>query len=84
MNNIVPEPVITCPHCKVPVLIQEMNCSIFRHGVYKNTGLQIDPHAAKNICDQLVRDSAIYGCGKPFRIVLDPSGGMVAITCDYI
>jgi hypothetical protein len=82
MNNIVT--IVICPHCKIPVIIQKLNCAIFRHGVYKTTGFQIDPHLPKNICDQLAKESAIYGCGKPFQVIFDPSGEMIAITCDYI
>jgi hypothetical protein len=43
--------IITCPHCSDYIIITEINCDIFRHGVFINTGKQIDPHANKKICD---------------------------------
>ena len=78
------EPIVVCPHCKDPALIQKMNCAIFRHGIRKFDGIQMDPHAPKDVCDRLVKDNAIYGCGKPFRVQIDLSGIMVAVECDYI
>jgi len=41
MNTII----INCPN--IPVIIEEINCGVFRHGVIKKTGLQIDPHLSK-------------------------------------
>ena len=40
---------VTCPHCTKPILVyvKDINCAIFRHGVYKKTGLQIDSHSPK-------------------------------------
>jgi hypothetical protein len=46
----------------------------------KNTGLQIDPHSNKEICDNLIKTNAIYGCGKPFMI----NENLEIILCDYI
>lgn len=77
--------VIICPHCKDPVLIQQMNCGIFRHGSYKHNGQQIDPHANKDVCDQLLANNLIFGCGKPFQILYQESDGSFQIAiCDYI
>lgn len=59
--------IIQCPHCNEFCLIEEINCGIFRHGVYKNTLQQIYPHSTKEECEQL--QNLIYGCGKPFEIV---------------
>jgi hypothetical protein len=76
--------VITCPHCKEPVLIEKLNCGIFRHGQYKTTGKQVGPHSSKEKCDNLIRTNAIYGCGKPFQIKKTDEGNQVATECDYI
>jgi hypothetical protein len=76
--------VVICPHCKLYIEIQEINCAIFRHGVLKLSGEQINPHAPKAVCDQLVETNAIYGCGKPFKLVKDTSDQWVGIECDYI
>ena len=28
--------IVECPHCKNPVLIEKLNCCIFRHGILKH------------------------------------------------
>ena len=78
---------IICPHadCKLSVIIdpREINCAIFRHGVYKKTGCQMSPHAPKQYCDQVFKQGLIYGCGKPFKLI-KTDGKIVAVVCDYI
>lgn len=74
---------VTCPHCNGNVIIEQINCAIFRHGVFKNNGEQINPHLSKNECDRLVESNLIYGCGKPFR-VLFKNNILEAEICDYI
>jgi hypothetical protein len=69
----------TCPHCKGTVIIEQVNCSIFRHGVFKRSGKQIPPHAPKEDCDNWAKNNDIYGCGKPFKLVDGK-----AVECDYI
>ena len=59
---------IKCPHCNEFIHIEKLNCRIFRHGVMKNDYKQIDPHLSKNMCDYLLKNNEIYGCGKPFMI----------------
>jgi hypothetical protein len=61
--------IVYCPHCEDAIQIQEINCGIFRHGVYKETMEQIDQHSSEEIVDNLIKDDKIYGCGQPFRIV---------------
>lgn len=73
------ELVVTCPHCNIPILIEKLNCRIFRHGVFKTTGKQIHPHAPKELCDLYIRNDMIYGCSKPFQVIGDN-----AVACDYI
>jgi hypothetical protein len=78
MNNIV-----TCPHCKEYVEILELNCRIFRHGIYKNNNQQMNPHASKEECEYLIDNNLIYGCGKPFMIeMIDNTYN--PFICDYI
>jgi hypothetical protein len=77
------EKVVMCPHCNEAVLIYELNCCIFRHGSFKQTFTQMDPHCPKEECDRLVQLGLIYGCGKPF-IVTEKDGLLVADICDYI
>jgi len=79
--------VFNCPHCDSLIQVEknQVNCTIFRHGQYKSTGEQIPPHSSKEICDSLVKQNLIYGCGKPFKLLLD-SNNIVshAEICDYI
>ena len=74
---------IECPHCGGIIEIIQMNCGIFRHGVLKANNQQINPHASKEICDELFTKELIYGCGKPFRIVCE-NGTFMVVICDYI
>ena len=77
---------IECPHCLHQIIIMknEINCAIFRHGVLKKNGLQMPPHLEKRICDELVRQDLIYGCGKPFKLVKNDKNEVVPVICDYI
>jgi DNA-directed RNA polymerase subunit RPC12/RpoP len=76
--------IIDCPHCKHNIVINnnEINCKIFRHGTYKDSFLQIDPHLDKENCDKLFDDGKIYGCGKPFELV-EQNDTYVPIKCEY-
>ena len=69
--------IINCPHCDMPIIIEELNCGIFRCGIYKDTFKQVDPHLSKEECDKL--GDTIYGCGKPFQY-----RNNVISKCDYI
>lgn len=74
---------VQCPHCEEYVVIEQINCAIFRHGVMKTNLAQINPHLAKSECDKLKEQDLIYGCGKPFKIV-NENNEWKAIECDYI
>lgn len=82
MNNGA-EFLITCPHCLDIIMIEKINCGIFRHGVFKNTLEQIPPHSTKEFCDRLFEEDEIYGCGKPFEIKY-VDGNFETKICDYI
>ncbi len=82
---------ISCPHCEnlVEINISQINCTIFRHGIYKKNMTQIHPHASKDFCDNLVKYNEIYGCGKPFKLFYNrnPTNNVVrfyAEICDYV
>ena len=75
--------VLTCPNCNEYVLIEKLNCKIFRHGVFKRTCRQINPHSTKTQCDLYVEKQLIYGCGKPFFIIIKNNIFFIEI-CDYI
>ena len=74
--------VVTCPHCNLFVLIEAVNCAIFRHGVIIKSNQQIPPHSSKDECEKYIKDG-INGCGKPFKI-FEKNNEYVAETCDYI
>jgi hypothetical protein len=76
---------IKCPHCELQIIIykNEINCAIFRHGVLKNSGIQIGPHSSKEECEDLVMKDLIYGCGKPFKLE-NNNKEYNPVICDYI
>jgi hypothetical protein len=76
--------VIDCPHCKEHILIEKLNCCIFRHGILKSNGKQIDPHSSKELCDFYIQKDLIFGCGKPFQIIKNDKNEFISVICDYI
>ena len=75
--------IVNCPHCLMCIIIEELNCCIFRHGTLIESGKQIDPHSSMELCNYYVEQKKIYGCGKPFRIVIQ-NNEYVPVPCDYI
>ena len=78
---------ITCPHCKelIYILKSEINCNVFRHGIYKHNLQQMDPHAPKEMCEKLKNEDLIIGCGKPFTLVFNKEDNTFkSVVCDYI
>jgi len=67
--------IISCPYpdCNISIEIIEINCAIFRCGICKDTGKQIEPHSPKEECDR------IWGCGRPFQLIYGK-----LFPCDYI
>jgi hypothetical protein len=72
--------IIHCPHCNIIIEILELNCRIFRCGIFKHSGLQLPPHTDKEACDYYKDNDLIYGCGKPFMIDINHD----VKKCDYI
>lgn len=77
--------ILICPYCECEIWIyrDEIACGIYRHGVYKMNGEQINPHMGKMECDRLYERGEIYGCGKPFRVVIVDSEMRIE-ECGYI
>ena len=75
--------IVNCPHCNIPVLIEQLNCKIFRHGIFKSNNIQINPHSSKQDCDYYINNDLIYGCGRPFRIV-ENNNEIETEICEYI
>ena len=77
--------IFKCKHCNEEFIINErdFNCMILRHGSYKINYMNINPHLPKNECDSLFETGAIYGCGKPLKIIYQDNKYDIVI-CDYI
>jgi hypothetical protein len=76
---------VKCPHCEgmMELPINELNCRIFRHGVLKCNTQQVNPHLSKQECDNLVQHDLVFGCCRPFIIVVNENKYYINI-CDYI
>ena len=74
-----------CPQCNLEIIvnIHELNCKIFRHGIYKNNYTQVNPHLSYEECEKLINTDNIIGCCKPFQIITI-NNKLYAIKCDYI
>ena len=75
--------IVYCPNCKKPILLESLNCNIFRHGVFKSNLQQMNPHETKENCMKFKKEKIIYGCGKPFTTKIIKNK-LKAIKCDYI
>jgi len=73
--------VVECPSCGQYIEILSINCTIFRCGIFKDSGLQINPHTPKEECNRLFKEGLIYGCGKPFKVIDKKTPPEI---CDYI
>ena len=80
--------ILECPHCNnlIQILKSQINCAIFRHGVFKTTFLQMCPHESKENCDKFINEELIYGCGKPCKLIIEneTSEEYKLIVCEYI
>lgn len=74
---------IECPHCNGVVLIEKINCGIFRHGYNIHTKKQINPHESKVKCEEYAQDPNYVGCCKPFS-VKQTGNGLIVSKCDYV
>ena len=72
--------IIQCPHCSIFIEIVEINCKIFRCGIFKHNFQQIPPHLSESECNALALSGNIYRCSKPF--ILDDDS--TPQKCDYI
>lgn len=75
--------IVECPHCHEYIWIDEINCRIFRHAVFKRTFQCIPPHSSKEECDRFLNEGMVYGCTKPFMLH-ERDGKWVPEVCDYI
>ena len=62
--------VFRCPHCKISIEILELNCGIFRCGIYEyKAGIykQLPAHGKKSTIDKIKKKYKVYGCGNPIQ-----------------
>ena len=89
-NKISTDIIVSCPHCNELILIEKLNCCIFRHGAFKITGKQIHAHASRDLCEFYIKNNLIYGCGNPFKIIChnntdtNSNPEFSTVVCDYI
>ena len=78
--------IFQCPNCNHDVIVdkRDINCCIFRHGIFKNNFQQIPPHSSENMCKKYIENDQIYGCGLPFQINFISETNYEVIKCDYI
>jgi hypothetical protein len=81
-SNTLPA-IFQCPHCQDYLEICELRDCVFRHGYYRDTMQQIPSHSSREHCQSLVKNKAIYGCGKPFVIYILGNRYVIEAT-DYI
>jgi hypothetical protein len=76
---------LKCPHCDEYFVVNtsQINCTIFRHAVYRSNMEPINPHENKENCDNMVTNNLVYGCAKPFRII-NQNNIYITEICDYI
>jgi len=59
-----------CPYCKTKIILEKINCGIFRCGIYqlKNGKFrQLPKHGSKNRIDTIKNKYKVYGCGNPVK-----------------
>jgi thioester reductase-like protein len=51
------------------VKVSELNCTIFRCGIYVADGKQISQHMTRDAAMALVKSGLVIGCGNQYQIV---------------
>ena len=75
--------IFPCPHCLALIKVKagELNCRVFRHGIYRKNFKGIPAHLPKNKCEELVRRACIIGCAKPFEFFGGGKGNLADKKC---
>ncbi len=87
MESVLTNLIVVCPHCNEYIIIEQLNCKIFRHGILKINMKQIDPHSSKEQCNSFINNKLIYGCGRPFKLVesmIENKKVYTTEVCEYI
>ena len=48
------EKIVTCPHCQQFIEVLELNCKIFRHGIYKKNFTAVYFRMGHNIFNLII------------------------------
>lgn len=77
---------LQCPSCGDIFMTTEktINCSIYRHAIFKNNMQQLNPHASKEECDRVIKENLVFGCAKPFKVIKNNENKYETVVCDYI
>lgn len=77
--------IFNCPTCSCMIQIfkKDLNCHIFRHGIFKSNGKQINPHSDEKTVLGYISQDLIYGCGHPFKIENKDSKLAISV-CEWI
>ena len=75
--------IFNCPNCDGFIEIEQYNCNIFRHAIFKDNFKQIGPHTPEKECNDYLLKQMVYGCCKPFKIITE-NNTKIAVKCDYI
>ena len=75
--------IINCPNCNEIIIIDKLNCGIFRHGNFIKNNKPINPHTSEKDCKRFIRKELVYGCGMPFKISLIDDKYIVE-KCNFI
>jgi hypothetical protein len=54
----------------ITVHVSDVNCQVFRHAVYKDTGETVNPYASQQKLNMLLQTNQVYGCAKPFWMIV--------------
>jgi hypothetical protein len=68
---------VRCPYCHIDIEILEVNCGIFRCGIFKDTGEQLPSHLSEEGCE--LAKPFVWGCTRPFMLMQG-----TPIPCGYL
>ena len=60
--------IVMCPHCNDFILIEELNCCIFRHGVFIKNNKQMDQHASEELCNYYIKKKKYMVVGNHIKL----------------
>lgn len=77
------ENIVFCPKCDGPIIIEQLNCGIFIHGVCKVNHTQVNPHSNTEEVKIMLYDDKIWGCGQQFKVSI-VDGKYILTECENL